>query len=71
MYLVCDLNERRLKDLSTFFYIYVLLESVEARVVDTIQIECFFELIVLHVYRIESNEAYPLVAFKILSYWLP
>jgi len=71
MYLMCDLNERRLKDLNIFCYIYVLLESVEARVVDIIQIECFFELIVLHVFRTESNEAYPLVAFRVLSYWLP
>jgi hypothetical protein len=67
MYLVCVLNERRLKDLSIFCCIYILLESVEGRVVDIIQIKCFFELVVLHVYRIKSNEAYPLVASRVLS----
>jgi hypothetical protein len=68
MYLVCDLNERRLKDSSIFCCIYILLQSVEGRIMDIIQIKCFFELIVLHVSKTESNEAYPLVASKVLNY---
>ncbi len=71
MYLVCDLNEKRLKDLNIFCCTYFLLESAEGRVMDIIQIECFFELVVLHVFKTESNEAYPLVASAVLNYWLP
>jgi hypothetical protein len=68
MYLMCDLNERRLKDSSIFCCIYILLESVEGRIMDIIQIKCLFELVVLHVSKTESNEAYPLVAFGVLNY---
>ncbi len=68
MYLLCDLNEKRLKDSSILCCIYILSESVEGKIVDIIQIECLFELVVLHVSRIESNEAYPLVASRVLSY---
>jgi hypothetical protein len=35
---VCDFNARRLKDLSPLCCIYILLESVEGRVVDIVQI---------------------------------
>ncbi len=70
MYLVCDLNERRLKDSSIFCCIYILLQSVEGRIMDIIQIKCFFELVVLHVSKAESIEAYPLVASKVLNYWM-
>ncbi len=71
MYLGCDLNEKRLKNSNIFCCIFFLLKSVEGRVMDIIQIKCFFELVVLHVSKTESNEAYPLVAFGVLSYWLP
>jgi hypothetical protein len=39
MYLVCDLNGKWLKDLSFLCCISIILESVEGRIVDIIQVE--------------------------------
>jgi hypothetical protein len=40
MYLVCDFNGRWLKDLNLLCCIYILLESVENKVVGIVQVGC-------------------------------
>jgi hypothetical protein len=40
----------RLKDLSPLCCIYIILECIEGKIVDIVQIECYFELIFLHVF---------------------
>jgi hypothetical protein len=40
MYLVCDFNGKWLKDLNFLFCISILLENVEGKVVDIIQVGC-------------------------------
>jgi len=50
MYLVCDFDGKGLKDLNKLCYISMLLKSVEGRIIDIIQVECFFELVFLHVF---------------------
>jgi hypothetical protein len=42
MYLVCDFNGRKLKDLNLLCCISILLESMECKVVDIVQVECCF-----------------------------
>lgn len=50
MYLVCDFDGKGLKDLSHLCCISSLLKSVEGRIVYIVQVECFFELVFLHVF---------------------
>jgi hypothetical protein len=49
MYFVCDFNGRLLKDSSLLCCMAILL-SEENRIVDNIQVECFIELVGLHIF---------------------
>ncbi len=40
----------KLKDLSLLGCIYILLKSIEGKVVDIVQVECSFELKFLHAF---------------------
>jgi hypothetical protein len=48
--LMCDFNGKWLKNSSLLCCISIILESVESRIVDIIQVERFFELVFLHVF---------------------
>jgi hypothetical protein len=50
MYFLCDLNGRSLKDSSILCCIYILLESVEGRIVDIVQVGSLFETVFLHLF---------------------
>jgi hypothetical protein len=47
MYLMSDFNGRWLKDLNLLCCISILLESVEGRVVDIVQVGCCLEMVFL------------------------
>jgi hypothetical protein len=67
MYLVCHFNGRRLKDLSLLCCISILLESMETRVVDIVEVKCSLNWYLYTSSRIRSNKAYLWVASRILS----
>jgi hypothetical protein len=50
MYLLCDFNGRWLKDSSFLCCICILLENVEGKIVDIVQVKCFFEMIFVHIF---------------------
>jgi hypothetical protein len=50
IYLLCDFNGRWLKDSSFLCFISILLESVEGKVVDIVQVKCFFEMMFVNVF---------------------
>lgn len=51
MYLVCHFNGRRLKDSSLLCCISILLENMETRVVDIVEVKCSFELVFIHIFQ--------------------
>jgi len=50
MYLMCDFNGRRLKDLNILCCISILLKNMDGRVVDIVQVECSYDLVFLHIF---------------------
>lgn len=40
LYLMCDFNRKWLKDLNLLYCISIILENVEGRVIDIVQVGC-------------------------------